>query len=159
MFGCERSGVYKKQKGKISKNPRLTSTKKSNCPFRLKGEKLPTLDDWRLIVVNGVHNHSELRNSEGHSYAGRLSEEEIRLVVEMHRNMVKTKEILHTIKRKDPSNCTTIKTIYNVIQSQNSIERAGRSQVQYLLSKSKEFGYFEWHRKTLDGTDIIKDIF
>jgi len=28
-----------------------------------------------------------------------------------------------------------------------------------LLSKLKEFGYFEWHRKTLNGSDVIKEIF
>lgn len=158
-FACERSGVYKKRKDFQPKNLRLTGTKKCNCPFRLKGEKLGTLDEWRLHVVNGVHNHSELKNTEGHSYIGRLTEAEIRLVIEMHKNLVKPKEILATLKRNDTSNSTTIKTIYNVIKAQNAIERAGRSQVQYLLSKLKEFDYFEWHRKTLDGTDIIKDIF
>lgn len=159
MFACERSGVYKSRNAKDPNNYRLTGTKKCNCPFRLKGVKVHSVDNWRLVVLNGVHNHSSLKHAEGHSFAGRLSEEEIKLVLEMHRNMVKAKEILNTLKRNNHLNSTTIKTIYNVIQTHNSIERGGRSQVQYLFSKLKEFGYFVWHRKTLDGNDIIKDIF
>lgn len=130
--------VYKRNKIKDHSNYILTGTKKKcNCPFKLEGMKLSFLDNWCLMVVNGVHNHLELKHNEGHSCARRLSDEEIKIVIEIHRNVVIAKEIWHTLKRSGPSYCTTIKTIYNVIQAQNTIERAGWSQVQYFLSKQK----------------------
>lgn len=157
IYGCERSGKYKEYKGKNNNNPRLTGTKKCNCPFRLKGVKLS--NEWRLEVQCGVHNHSALYNCEGHSLLGRLTEEERKLAVDMYKNMVKPRAILHTIRKNDPSNCTTIKTVYNALSAQRKVDRAGHSQIQYLLSKLKEKNYFEWHRNTLDGTDIMTDIF
>lgn len=36
----------------------VSGSKKCRCPFELKGKKLSTDDDWILLVVCGVHNHS-----------------------------------------------------------------------------------------------------
>ena len=77
-FGCERSSTCRSRS--IKKNglkTRASGTKKCGCPFTLRGRKLDTVDDWMLMVVCGVHNHPTMEHLEGHSYAGRLSKQEI----------------------------------------------------------------------------------
>ena len=109
----------------------------------LRGIKLVIDDEWLLQVDFGVHNHPAADNLEGHSYAGRLSQEETSMLMDMSRSLVRPKEILHNIKQKDPLNKTTMKTIYNVRQRSRVIEKARRSQMQYLLGKLSEHHYIE----------------
>lgn len=47
----------------------MLGSKKCGCPFELKGKKLLTDDDWILLVVCTVYNHSAAVHLEGHSYA------------------------------------------------------------------------------------------
>lgn len=163
-LGCERSGTYRHasllqiEDNTVNKKRRLTGTKKCGCPFLLRGIKLPIDDEWMLQVDCGVHNHPAADNLEGHSYAGRLSQEESLLLMDMSRSLVRPKEILHAIKQKNADNKTTMKTIYNVRQRSRVIEKAGRSQMQYLLGKLSEHHYIEWHRNC-QTTDRVKDIF
>ncbi|XP_028106104.1 uncharacterized protein LOC114305205, partial [Camellia sinensis] len=137
-LACERSGQYrahKKLKGDDSnkKIVKITSTKKCGCPFELRAHKLMADDDWIVDVACGMHNHASAKHFERHSFAGRLSEEETSLLVDMSKSMVRPKEILVTLKRKDALNGTTMKTIYNVRHRNNVIEKAGRSQMQHFV--------------------------
>ncbi|XP_038714991.1 uncharacterized protein LOC120008680 [Tripterygium wilfordii] len=100
----ERSGEYCPSKP----SSKLTGTKKCNCPFRLKGMKLKIDDDWILRVTCGVHNHPATTYMEGHSYAGRLSQDETSMLIDMSRSLVKPREILSTLKAKDPQNVSTL---------------------------------------------------
>ena len=76
----------------------------------------------------------------------------------MSENLVKSKNILMTLKAKDEDNVTTIKTIYNARQRYKLIEKCGRSQMQQLMKKLRECNYVEWHRN--DGSiDCITDLF
>ena len=93
-----------------------------------------------------MHNHAPAKHFEGHSFVGRLSEEETSLLVDMSKSMVRPKEILVTLKRKDALNVTTMKTIYNVRHRNNVIEKAGRSQMLQLLGELEKHNYIEWHR-------------
>ncbi|CAL5340557.1 unnamed protein product [Camellia sinensis] len=116
-LACERSGQYrahKKLKGDDSnkKIVKITGTKKCGCPFELRARKLMADDDWMVDVACGMHNHAPAKHFEEHSFAGRLSEEETSLLVDMSKSMVRPKEILVTLKQKDALNVTTMKTIY-----------------------------------------------
>jgi len=64
---------------------------------------------WVLIVACGVHNHSLIEHLKGHSYAGRLSEEETKLVVDMSKTLVRPRDILNTLKQRDKNNVSTNK--------------------------------------------------
>ncbi len=75
-------------------------TKKCECPFQLKGKKLPSDDDWLLLVVCGVHNHPIVDHLEGHSYVGRLSDGESSLLKDMSKSNVRPKDILIAMKQK-----------------------------------------------------------
>ena len=63
-------------------------TKKCECPFQLKGKKLPTDDDWLLLVVCKVHNHPVGDHLEGHSFMGKLSDRESSFLKDMSKSNV-----------------------------------------------------------------------
>lgn len=105
----------------------MSGSKKCGCSFELKGKKLPTDDDLILLVVCGVHNHSTAVHFEGHSYAGRLLQEETSLLVDMSKSRVKPRDILATLKQRDPLDAITMKTIYNARQKHRTTDKGGRS--------------------------------
>ncbi|RWR79687.1 2-succinylbenzoate--CoA ligase, chloroplastic/peroxisomal isoform X2 [Cinnamomum micranthum f. kanehirae] len=76
LLACERSGQYRHEQGQKQKRIKQIGLKKCGCPFALRGKKLESNDDWMLEVVCGMHNHSASEHLEGHSFAGRLSDEE-----------------------------------------------------------------------------------
>lgn len=70
IFTCEISGVYKgptniKEKPK-KKRIKQTDIKKCNCPFTLKGHKMPSNDHWMVKVICGMHNHIVARHLKGY---------------------------------------------------------------------------------------------
>lgn len=133
-------------------------TKKCECPFRLKGKKLPTDDDWMLEVVCGVHNHSAANHLEGHSFAGRLSEEEYSLLKDMSKSHARPKDILVTMKQRVPLNTTTMKSVYNARHKYKLEEKGGRSQMQQLLALLAEHQYLEWYL-TSEDSEVVTDLF
>ena len=77
----------------------------------------------------------------------------------MSKSLVRPKDILCTLKQKDPTNATTLKAIYNARQKYKVVEKGGRTQMQFLLEKLKEYNYFEWHRTFSGDSDTVMDIF
>ncbi|KAH6778903.1 hypothetical protein C2S52_010140 [Perilla frutescens var. hirtella] len=134
------------EEGKKRKNSRTSSrgtgSKRIGCPFRLKGHYLPECNQWMLEVVCGVHNHPQAQYLEGHAYAGHLTSDEEKLVASLSSSHTRPKQILVALQRSFPSNKSTIKTIYNVRSRNKYVEHAGRSQMQYLLGKLEEHGYY-----------------
>ncbi|KAH7575551.1 hypothetical protein JRO89_XS02G0142600 [Xanthoceras sorbifolium] len=159
-FACERSGAYRRKYNEVQtpKRPKTTGTKKCGCPFELKGHKLDDNDDWILKVICGVHNHPVTQLSEGHSFAGRLTEQEANILIDMSKSNLSPKEILHTLKRRDAHNASTIKAIYNARHKYKVGEQVGRLHMQKLMNKLTEYKYIEWHRDDED-TQCIKDLF
>ncbi|XP_052300876.1 PKS-NRPS hybrid synthetase cheA-like [Citrus sinensis] len=160
IFACERSGAYKcvSSEGQRPKCPKATGTKKCNCPFRLKGQYLANDNCWVLKVICAEHNHPAAKHLEGHSYAGRLTEKENNLLIDMSKSNARPKDILYTIKQRDIYNATTMRSIYNARHRYKVKELAGRSKMQLLMSKLTEHNYIEWYRSDAD-TDSVKDLF
>ncbi|KAJ1439532.1 PKS-NRPS hybrid synthetase [Sesbania bispinosa] len=129
VLGCERSGKYKPYKNQLIR--KVTGTKKCDCPFRLR--PVSTGDGWRLNVVCGYHNHEVAENLEGHAYAGRLNVDELSLVNDMTKNMVKPRNILLTLKEHNKDNVTTIKQIYNAPEACRTSLRGPRTELQHLM--------------------------
>jgi len=50
------------------------------------------------LVDCGDHNHLATEHLEGHFFIDRLSEEEERFVVDMSKTLIRSRDILHTIK-------------------------------------------------------------
>ncbi|KAG5559890.1 hypothetical protein RHGRI_003249 [Rhododendron griersonianum] len=171
-FACERGGKYRPfinkakdkggnvkengKEGKVKKIGRVTGTKKCECPFELRCIK--GLEGWTVSVVNGNHNHPPAKQLEGHAYPARLSSEQSTMLVDMCVSSLSSpREILSLIKGKDEFNVSSMKTIYNARYKHGFKDRAGRSQMQYLLAKLQEYGYIEFNRK--DDNDCLKDLF
>ena len=58
-------------------------------------------------------NHHVAQHLEGHSFASRLTNEDVSTLIDLSTNNVRPKEILHTLKARDTFSVTTMKTIYN----------------------------------------------
>ncbi|KAK9134227.1 hypothetical protein Syun_013557 [Stephania yunnanensis] len=165
-LACERHGSYRVRckmpetdvKGdKKRKRRSNTGTKKCDCPFLLNA-KNPRDGVWTLTVVCGTHNHGSAKYLEGHSYAGRLDNDEVNVMLQMMKSNAKPKDILVTLKDRNPTNASTLRTIYNARQKQRLIESGGRSHMQQLLHLLNEANYIECHR-CYDDTSIVRDIF
>ena len=169
FLACERSGPYREFKVKSSRGigdsgsldnvqqeqmkdekktskKRVTGTKKCDCPFRLRGREISSCE-WALDVECGVHNHPTAHDLIGHSYAGRLSRDEEDFVVDMSMSNSRPRDILFMLQQKFPGNKSTMKTIYNARTKHNVVKKGGKSQMQYLLGKVSEYGYFHHHRR------------
>lgn len=170
-LGCERGGVFrhhtKKDQAYIllknnlvqkrkSKARKHTGTKKCGCPFTLKGVWLPD-DKWKVKVECGEHNHEIASTLVGHSFAGRLRDNEKQLLKEMISSGIKPKEVLTTLKQKSKGNKSTMRTIYNARAHLRLAEMEGRSEMQQVMKLLREYHYVEWHIKD-EETDEVKDI-
>ncbi|KDO52979.1 hypothetical protein CISIN_1g040570mg [Citrus sinensis] len=115
-------------------------------------------DDWALIVKYGFHNHLATQYLEGHSFAGILNKEKSNLLVDMSKNNVRPKDVLHVLKKRNMHNATTIRAIYNARQKYKVREQVGHSQMQLLMSKLIEQKYIERHKSDVD-TNCVKALF
>ncbi|XP_038693791.1 uncharacterized protein LOC119991519 [Tripterygium wilfordii] len=127
-------------------------------PTLLKGVKLKIDDDWMLRVQCGKHNHAATLYMEGDPYAGQLSAIENEILVDMSKNYVKPRNILNSLKNRDPDNASTIDTIYNARKKIRAAEKADRSEMQVLMSFLHESGYIFYHR-TNALTNELEDLF
>ncbi|XP_038688792.1 protein FAR1-RELATED SEQUENCE 5-like [Tripterygium wilfordii] len=156
LFGCERSGGYR---AKCKPLKRRSSTKKCGCPFSLKAYVSDAATGlWSLVVVNGKHNHALVKSFERHSYVGRLSIEEKETVERLSKSGVKTREILNHIKLKDPTNASTMKTLYNAKTALRITETVDRTHMQQLFNLLTENGYVTRHRSDTTS-EVVSDLF
>ncbi|KAK2439915.1 protein FAR1-RELATED SEQUENCE [Trifolium repens] len=158
MLVCERSGTYV-SKGKKLKTEK-TGTRKCQCPFRLRGYLHVTDNKWYMTVVNGTHNHELDKGLEGHLIVGRLKRNEKETMDELTRNLVAPKNILATLKERDPENKTNQRQIYNARYRLKVSTRASMTEMQYLFKKFAEKNYFFKTRSVdQEGTPVVQDIF
>jgi len=67
---CERSGDDKLPKKRLKHE--ATDSRKCGCMFMLCGYLSRKTNDWRLNILNGVHNHEMKSILKGHMLAGRI---------------------------------------------------------------------------------------
>jgi len=53
---------------------------------------------WKLAILNGVHNHKTTPKLEGHILAGRLREDDKKIVRDFTKSLVQPKNILTNLK-------------------------------------------------------------
>ncbi|XP_038679472.1 uncharacterized protein LOC119980749 [Tripterygium wilfordii] len=100
-----------------------------------------TGDDWMVRVVCRTHNHAPAMYMEGHPYPGRLSKFETQFMVHLSTKNVKPRDILTSLKKQNPDNVSTIKTVYNARQKFQTAEKAGKTQMQVVMSFLQCEGY------------------
>ncbi|KAK1308994.1 hypothetical protein QJS10_CPA09g01972 [Acorus calamus] len=130
---CERGGKHEVRKRKSDKPRRRSSTKKCGCPFKL--HAMNVAEKWRLKVMCGLHNHALITNSEGHkcpgkSFVGKLLDEEYDMVQSMLASGMRPRDILSHLKARDPTNASSIRTIYNARRKMRVMETSGRTDME-----------------------------
>lgn len=76
LLQCDRGGKYKgRGRGNTQRD---RSTRRIECPFRLKGVRYVSDDKWHLNSICLDHNHLPSDNMAAHPIARRLTEEEKR---------------------------------------------------------------------------------
>jgi hypothetical protein len=156
VLGCERGGKYTPTGKKPKKEE--TGTRKCECPFRLRGRLHATTNDWHVTVTNGMHNHALDKALVGHLVAGRLKPEEKQLLSELTRNLVSPKNIIATMKERDPNNVSDIKKVYNARYRFKQRSRASRTEMQQLYKCLDENNYF-FKARTDGESDYVQDVF
>ncbi|KAL5142514.1 PKS-NRPS hybrid synthetase [Glycine soja] len=155
LIGCERSGKYKGRKKEFVR--RDTSTRKCGCPFKIRGKPVHGGEGWAMKLICGIHNHELAKTLVGHPYAGRLTDDEKNIIVDMTKSNVKPRNILLTLKEHNSSSCTTIKQIYNARSAYRSSIRGDDSETQHLMRLLERDQYIHWHR--LKDEDVVRDLF
>lgn len=156
VLECERGGTYKPTKKKTKLEG--LGTRKCGCPFRLRGYFRALKQEWSLSVVRGEHNHVLDVALEGHLLAGRLKRPEREFVDELTRNLVAPRNIINTLKERDPQNATEIKQVYNARYRSKVTVRGSMTEMQHLI-KCLEGKNYVYQYRTVGETSCIQDIF
>ncbi|CAJ2651984.1 unnamed protein product, partial [Trifolium pratense] len=159
VLGCERGGAYRPSNNKAKKKVSIEErgSRKIGCPFRLRGY-LPKSKEWNLTIVSGIHNHVLDKALQGHLVAGRLKPEEKEMVVEMSGNLIPPRNIMSTLKKRNPDSVTSIKQLYNAKHRLKLAARGSRSEMQQLLKCLEENNYY-FKVRTVGESDTIQDLF
>lgn len=102
LMGCERSENYRAYKKDLV--PTVTSSRKCNCPFKLRAKPVPRGEGWMVKLICETHNHAFAKSLSGHPYPGRLTDDEKIILGDMTKSMVKPKNILLTLKEHNVNN-------------------------------------------------------
>ncbi|AES79250.2 FAR1 DNA-binding domain protein [Medicago truncatula] len=82
----------KKKKKKKTKHE-TTGSRKCGCMFMVSGYLSRKTKQWRLNIVNGVHNHAMESALEGHMFVGRLKEDNKKIIRDLIKSKVHPKNI------------------------------------------------------------------
>ncbi|XP_027189060.2 uncharacterized protein [Cicer arietinum] len=153
ILGCERGGRYKSESKKS-----VTCSHKENCPFTLRCVPLSVGEGWKISVRCGTHNHELLDTVTGHSYLGRLNEEERKFVNDMTKYKLAPRFILNALKVRNETNVTIPSQIYKARSTYRSSLRGPYTEMQHLLKLIQQENYVHWTRRR-ENSDILRDIF
>jgi len=115
-------------------------------------------NEWGLNILNGVHNHAMEPALEGHILAGRLKEDDKKIVRDLTKSKMLPRNILINLKNKRPHCMTNIKQVYNERQQIWKANRGDKKPLQYQISKLEEHNYTYFSRTQSEST-TIEDIF
>ncbi|XP_058726781.1 protein FAR1-RELATED SEQUENCE 5-like [Vicia villosa] len=152
---CERSRKYHPPLRKFKRDD--TCTRKCECPFKIR-DYMVASKKWRFSVICGLHNHDMCGKLQGHPSVCRLKPEEKTCINDMSLNLVQPKNILATLKQKEPDNVSNIRQVYNIKYRNNKVIRGDRSEMQQLLKMLDDNKYVSRYR-TCDNGVTVQDIF
>jgi len=114
--------------------------------------------EWGLNILNGVHNHGMEPALEGYILVGRLKEDDKKIVRDLTKSKMFSRNILINLKNKRSHCMTNIKQVYNERQQIWKANRGDKTSLQYLISKLEEHNYTYFSRTQSEST-AIEDIF
>ncbi|KAJ9560030.1 hypothetical protein OSB04_005190 [Centaurea solstitialis] len=115
------------------------------------------LVQFLALTICEMHNHEPALHLEGHPYARRLTDNEARLVEDLSRKNVKPRDILSILKQ-DPNNVSTSSTVYNARSKFRMLERAGKTQMQAVMSFFHEKSYV-YESRVNHSTNELENLF
>ncbi|XP_058726798.1 uncharacterized protein LOC131598189 [Vicia villosa] len=152
---CERTRKYHPPLRKFKRDD--MGSRKCECPFKIRCYMLAR-KKWRFSVICGLHNHDSCSKLQGHPSVCQLKPNEKTCISDMSLNLVQPKNILSTLKRKEPDNVSNIRQVYNIWYRKNKEIRGDRSEMQQLLKLLDDNKYVSRYR-TCDNGVTIRDIF
>ena len=126
LIGCERSDQCRSRKKDFVR--RDTGSRKCVCPFKLCGKPAVGGQGWMVKLMCGSHNHEMTKSLVGHPYIGRLSQDEMIIIVDIKKSMVKPRNILLTLKEHNAN-----KQIYNARSGYSFSIRGSDTEMQQLM--------------------------
>ncbi|XP_050878583.1 uncharacterized protein LOC127082390 [Lathyrus oleraceus] len=154
-MGCERSGTYQPPIRKLKHDD--TISRKCKCLFNLcvyrKANEICTFN-----MVSSVYNYVLCLKLVDHPIVCCLIPKEKELVSNMTLNMKAPKNIHATLKRKNTSNVSNIKKLYNVHAQNNKAATGPRFEMQQLLKLLDDDHYVSMYRVYEDKV-IVLNIF
>ncbi|GAU37422.1 hypothetical protein TSUD_395410 [Trifolium subterraneum] len=154
ILGCDRGGKYDTSQSSTS-----TASKKCNCPFKLRAT--PSIDGsgWKVQVQCGVHNHGLPDQYASHPRKARLTAEENKHVEELTKCRVAPRNIVISLKEKNPESVVDANKIYRKRNKLQKEERGPRTDTQHLLQRLDDVNFVTWNRRRDDGSNVLSDIF
>ncbi|GLT93672.1 hypothetical protein SLE2022_114520 [Rubroshorea leprosula] len=135
-MGCDRGGVYRnRQNTQLELRKRKSSSRLINCPFEVIGRKRSD-GTWILQLINDSHNHEASSDMSGHPSCRRFS------VEEMASSGIPTRQILSSLRQKNPSLQAISRNVYNSIRKIREEKLGGRTMVQALFEELGEGEFF-----------------
>ncbi|XP_058726691.1 uncharacterized protein LOC131598070 [Vicia villosa] len=147
----ERSGKYWTPLRKFKRDD--MRSRKCECPFKIRGYMLAT-KKWKFTVICGLHNHELCSKLQGHHSVCRLKPEEKTCISDMTLNLIQPKNILVTLKQKEPNNISNIRQVYNIWYRANKAIKGDKSEVQQLLKLLDDNIYVSRYRTCDDGVTV-----
>jgi len=98
---CERSGAHKVPEKKKPKHA-STGSRKCGFLFMVSGYLSRQTNEWGLNILSGVHNHAMEPALEGYILAGRLKEDDKKIVRHLTKSKMLPRNILKNLKNKRP---------------------------------------------------------
>jgi len=93
-----------------------------------------------------------------HMWMGRLTNDEKSMLVDMTKTLVKLRNILLTLKEHNEKNVTTIKQVYNAMNTYRKTEQDHKTKMQHLMMLLERDMYPHWCRFN-EGTNVVQDFF
>ncbi|KEH39151.1 FAR1 DNA-binding domain protein [Medicago truncatula] len=152
---CERGGSYIEYKRKSRRE--IAGSVKCESPFRLRGYLL-TGGEWSLKVSDGKHNHDMTDVLKGHKTVGRLNANERVHLEEMVDSNVPSRQMLTNLKKRNRTNSTTSKHVYNASYRYRRSIRGTRNDMQHLLKSLVDNGYV-YHCRKYHNSEVVSDVF
>ncbi|KAK9676212.1 hypothetical protein RND81_11G061800 [Saponaria officinalis] len=136
-IGCDRGGVYRyRRKNPLLSRKRETSTRLTNCPFKIQGKKKSD-GLWTLELNEIFHNHDASKDMSGHPSCRRLTKTEILEVETLSTSGVQPRNIFSSLRLKNPNIQAVARTVYNAKIKIRNEKLDGKSMIQALF---EEFG-------------------
>ncbi|XP_026436624.1 uncharacterized protein LOC113334626 [Papaver somniferum] len=156
---CECSEKYERHWKKGSEyKPKTTrkrgryNTKKCGCPFKLKFKFNDDKKVWYMEkVVSGYHTHPIPKSLINHPYSARLNTLEKELVRVLSKRRTRPIDILSGVKVLNPSNSSSLATIYNEREKFRIELWQDRVLMQQLLFLFEEAKYSTAHDTNDEG--------